>query len=131
MRYSSGVILGLAIGLPLGALIALMAAPTQRGGEQAMTTLQIQDISDKVSAGIDRQIRPMRERIEELGRRMAEFDEVRADGKDQEGRIEDVLRAMQARLDGIEQRAAARPQAAQPAAPPAPEWGRYEAREQP
>lgn len=91
-----------------------------------MTTLQIQELTQKLDAAHETQLKPLRDRLEDMTRRLAESDETRAQARDQNTRIEEGLKALQARTEGMEQRLN-RPQPQAAAQPPAG-WQKFEQR---
>jgi hypothetical protein len=54
LRFGSGLILGLVLGIPTGALIALLLAPAPPASDHAAaTTLQVQELTRKLEAAKD------------------------------------------------------------------------------
>jgi len=123
-RFSSGVVLGLAIGLPLGAIIALMAAPSRNSMDAEQVKAQMEALTRRLEAAQQDVLRPTREEVTELTRRLQEHDEAEAVLREQAKRAEELSRATQGRVDALERNARVAPPAqpvVQREAAPAPE----------
>jgi TolA-binding protein len=95
MRFTSGLTLGLMLGVPAGALIALLLVPSPPAERDAATSLQVQELTRRLEAAKEDRQRMERqlEQFQALAERMtASFNslEVRFKALEEEQRIREV-----------------------------------------
>src|SRR5574341_365546 len=57
LRFSSGLIIGLLIGVPAGTIIGLLVLPTRPADQGAVTSLQVQELTRKLEAAQEAKFR--------------------------------------------------------------------------
>lgn len=140
-RFSSGLVLGLAIGMPVGALIVLFALPPRGGAdpeqEQAIAALR-SDVSvlleknaqagDAVGSQLREALGQLAQEREQTQAKLAQFDELAA-------KVSANLARIETRIEALDRQARVAPQATAPAPAqplvPAPAPDRYPERTQP
>lgn len=104
-RFSSGVVLGLALGMPLGALLVILAIPSRTtSSAPPVTVQQLDDLGRRLESAQENAGRPLRDKLDELTRQLGQTGEANAALQAQVVKTDEMLRATQARLEAVEQR---------------------------
>ncbi len=127
LRFGSGVILGLVLGLPVGAVLAILLAPAPASTDHAATatTLQVQELTRKLEAAKEDRLRADKqlEQFQKLAEQMtASFNnlEQRFKALQEEQHLQEARNAAPTSAPAAPPAAAPAPQAPAPAAPAAP-----------
>lgn len=110
LRFTSGVILGLVLGIPVGAVIALLLVPSSPPDHNGATSLQVQELTRKLEVAKDD-----RERVD---KQLEQFQKLAEQMTTSFNNLEQRFKALQEEQRLQEAHAHQAPPSA-PAAPPA------------